>query len=209
MRSNSWWISCREVRRAHGLALSCSASREKLPNTDRHGSKSPFRPTMWQPTGTCGSVARARLLAGRAITSVQEALHFLEPPALDYLQPDATIAGGITQCREIAALAASRNVGIAWHSWGAGVSLMANLHLGLATAASEYVEYCRVGSPFREDILVEPPAIIDGCLRPPDSFGLGVKITDDLLDRYPYRGVSGHSFQWDANAFPEPSRAGG
>jgi L-alanine-DL-glutamate epimerase-like enolase superfamily enzyme len=146
------------------------------------------------------SRVKCAVAGGEGITSLDEAAEFLDADALDIIQPDPTIAGGITLCKLIAALAYSRRVEVAWHSWGGAVSLMANLHLALASPGTTAVEYCRLYSPFRDEVLIEPLRILDGFVQPPPGYGLGVELTDDLIHRHPYRSSAGHSFDWESPA---------
>lgn len=55
---------------------------------------------------------------GEGISSLADAVHLLHDRPVDYIQPDATIAGGITACRRIGALAEARHVQLDGHSWG-------------------------------------------------------------------------------------------
>jgi len=137
------------------------------------------------------------IAGGEGISSLEEAQEFLERRAVDILQPDVTIAGGLTLCQMIGTLAYASNVQIASHSWGAAGSLMGNLHFALANPSSTYMEVCQMPNPFREPLLNQPLAIHDGFIEAPVGPGLGFELTDDLLDRFPYRKSGGHSFSWE------------
>ena len=62
------------------------------------------------------------IAGGEGVSSIEEARAFLQGRAVDVLQPDATIAGGLTLCRTIAALALAEHVDVVMHSWGAAAS---------------------------------------------------------------------------------------
>ena len=96
----------------------------------------------------------------------------------------------------IGVLAYSHHVQVGSHSWGGAVSLLANLHFALSNPSSTYVEFCWLKSPFREDLIGEPLTIVNGCLQPPAQPGLGVHLSDDVINRYPYHGQTGHAFDW-------------
>ena len=53
----------------------------------------------------------------------------LEARAVDVLQPDPAIAGGLTEVQRIAALAASHSVTVAPHLWGSAILFANGLHL--------------------------------------------------------------------------------
>jgi D-galactarolactone cycloisomerase len=137
------------------------------------------------------------IAGGEGVSSIEEARAFLQGRAVDVLQPDATIAGGLTLCRTIAALALAEHVDVVMHSWGAAASQMANLHFSLANPSSVLVEYCRVPSAFRENLFIEPLRIINGAIEPPRAEGLGIALSDDVINRYLYRDSAGHSFNWE------------
>jgi L-alanine-DL-glutamate epimerase-like enolase superfamily enzyme len=91
-------------------------------------------------------------------------------------------------------------VQVASHSWGGAGSLLSNLHFALANPSSIYTEIPHLRSPFREDLLNEPLEIVDGAVQPPTGPGLGFELTDDVINRYPYRKSGGHSFSWGGKA---------
>ncbi len=136
------------------------------------------------------------IAGGEGVSSLEEAQDFIDREAVDILQPDVTIAGGLTLCRMIGIMAYAKNVQVASHSWGAAGSLMANLHFALANPSSTYMEVCHLRSPFREDLLNFPLTIKEGAIQPPLAPGLGFELTDDVINRFPYTKSSGHSFSW-------------
>jgi len=137
------------------------------------------------------------IAGGEGVSSLEEARAFLQNRAVDVLQPDVTIAGGLTLCRSIASLALAEHVDVVMHSWGAAVSQMANLHFSLANPSSTLVEYCYVPSAFREDLFTEPLQIVNGAIEPPRAEGLGIELSDDVINRYSYHASAGHQFHWD------------
>lgn len=134
---------------------------------------------------------------GEGISSLDEAQEFLQREAIDVLQPDVTIAGGITLCHMIGILAYAANVQIASHSWGAAGSLMGNLHFALTNPSSTYMEVCQMASPFRMPLLDRPLVVHDGFVEAPSGPGLGFTLTEDVINRYPYKKSGGHSFSWE------------
>lgn len=142
------------------------------------------------------------IAGGEGVSSMEEARAFLQGRAVDVFQPDATIAGGLTLCRHFASLALAEHVDIIMHSWGAAASQMANLHFSLANPSSTLVEYCRVPSAFRESMFTEPLRMVNGAIEPPTAEGLGIELSDDVINRYSYRDSPGHLFNWDEQTAP-------
>ena len=105
----------------------------------------------------------------------------------DVWQPDAAMAGGITEMQRIAALAATFEVQFAPHNWGSALLLSASLQLAAALPNFYIFEFGQAYSPLRDE-LVDTPARIeqDGCVPIPTGPGLGVELDPDMERRFPY-----------------------
>jgi L-alanine-DL-glutamate epimerase-like enolase superfamily enzyme len=124
---------------------------------------------------------------GESSTTIHEFERFFERHALEVVQPDVTHAGGILECKKIAALAEADSVRLAPHSWGSGAVLAANYHFGFSTPNCWMLEYPTWGFPLRDELLLEPLVIEDGYLYPPTAPGLGIALRQETIDKYPYR----------------------
>ncbi len=112
--------------------------------------------------------------------------------ALDVAQPDTCAAGGISECKKIADMAAAFGVRCIPHVWGTGIALAASLQL-LAVLPNEplcrhprepLLEFDRTEHPIREAILVEPILHRGGWVEIPSGPGLGVEIAREALHRF-------------------------
>ena len=105
----------------------------------------------------------------------------------DVWQPDAAMAGGITEMLRIAALAATFEVQFAPHNWGSALLLSASLQLAAALPNFYIFVFGQAYSPLRDE-LVDTPARIgqDGCVAIPTGPGLGVELDPDMERRFPY-----------------------
>jgi L-alanine-DL-glutamate epimerase-like enolase superfamily enzyme len=65
----------------------------------------------------------------------------IEVRAVDVLQPDLAICGGITEGRRIAALADAHQLELAPHCWGSALSFMAGVTLAFTSAAAVIIEF--------------------------------------------------------------------
>jgi L-alanine-DL-glutamate epimerase-like enolase superfamily enzyme len=108
----------------------------------------------------------------------------LERRALDIVQPDVTVVGGILECRAVAALAAAHSVPVANHIWGSSVSLAANLHCLAATPNALIAEYPCIHNPLRDALFIEPLRVEGGEITLSELPGLGVHLTDEHLERF-------------------------
>jgi len=109
--------------------------------------------------------------------------------AVDFIQPDVARAGGITEIRKIAAMAAAHKVPISFHTWGDGVALAASVHLSAALKDSIVMELDTTRNPLREELLREPLQAENGYLAPPEKPGLGVELDPGALQRFAFSGT--------------------
>jgi len=107
--------------------------------------------------------------------------------AVDVCQPDVARAGGITECRRIAALAQAFNVRYAPHAWGGAVCLAATVHLAASLPNFLICELDRVPNPLRDELTLERPDFRDGFLHLPARPGLGLTLDEGALERYRLR----------------------
>jgi D-galactarolactone cycloisomerase len=114
--------------------------------------------------------------------------NFIVRGAVDFLQPDVARAGGITEIKKIAGLAAKHGVPISFHTWGDGVALAASIHLSAALENAIVMELDYTYNPLREELLREPFALRNGCLIPPDQPGLGIELAPQALRSFAFSG---------------------
>lgn len=111
----------------------------------------------------------------------------LRARAVDIVQPDIGVVGGLTECRRVAAIAHAHGAVINPHCWGSALLWTASLHFAAATANSTLIEFGQGYNPLLTDLLTEVPAVgADGCASPPNRPGLGVDLQPDVERRYPY-----------------------
>jgi len=127
-----------------------------------------------------------------SFTSPEEFERLLDVRGVDIVQPDAAMVGGPSQLQRVARLAESRGVAVVPHVWGTGVTLMANLHTAFATPNMDLVELCTIPNPLREALLLEPLVISNGRVAPPTSAGLGVRLSPEIEETFPFRPGRGH-----------------
>jgi D-galactarolactone cycloisomerase len=101
--------------------------------------------------------------------------------AVDILQPDLAIAGGITETLRIAALAAAHGLTVAPHLWGGAVLFAAGLHLCVATPCATVVEFSRGHNPLLNELTEETFELVDGHVVAPTRPGLGLTLRRDFV----------------------------
>jgi galactonate dehydratase len=108
----------------------------------------------------------------------------LEKQAAAILQPDLSHAGGILECREIAAMAEARYAAIAPHCPLGPVALAACLQLDACTPNLLCQEQVNLG----EGYLREPFVVRDGYIDVPTGPGLGIEVDEEALSEKLYDG---------------------
>jgi glucarate dehydratase len=91
--------------------------------------------------------------------------------------------GGLQRSRLLAGICDTFGLGLSMHSNShLGISLAAMVHLAAATPNLTYA--CDTHWPWKSEDIVEPGALefVDGSVRAPTTPGLGVRIDDALLD---------------------------
>lgn len=108
--------------------------------------------------------------------------------ALDVLQADVSRAGGITEVRRIADLAACYH--LAWnpHTFNDIITVVANLHLVTASPQPAMFEWDVTHNPLMEDLADWTLAVDDGAVHAPDRPGLGLEIDMDFVSRHSWNG---------------------
>ena len=112
--------------------------------------------------------------------------------AMDIIQPDVCAAGGITECKKIAALAQAHSVQCIPHAWGTAIGLAATIHF-LASLPEcppclvpmpPMLEYEQTFNPFRDRLSQTSLTHTKGFVDVPTAPGLGIEIDRKILDQY-------------------------
>ena len=110
----------------------------------------------------------------------------IDRKTVSLIRPDVSLAGGITHCKKIAALAESAFVGIFPHLMGSPVNNAAFVQLDAAIPNYLFQESNMTQPPLSE-IVDEPIKIEQGYMILPNRPGIGIEINEDKLARYPPR----------------------
>jgi D-galactarolactone cycloisomerase len=108
----------------------------------------------------------------------------IELRAVDVLQPDLAICGGLTEGLKISALAATHQLALAPHIWGSALSFMAGLHLAFASPAATILEFSLGANPLLHDLVSERIICENGRIAAPDRPGLGVTPQAEFIAEY-------------------------
>jgi D-galactarolactone cycloisomerase len=144
----------------------------------------PFQPEDLENYAKLRENASVPIAAGENEFGYEGFRELLTVGAVDIVQPDVSRAGGITECFQIAELAAVNEARVATHTWSDALALIANAHLIAAAPTGFCVEVDQTGNPLIEELLEEPLVIRDGMLQLPQGPGLGVKPRSDMIEAF-------------------------
>ncbi|MBM4438354.1 MAG: mandelate racemase/muconate lactonizing enzyme family protein [Actinobacteria bacterium] len=125
------------------------------------------------------------LACGEKLFSRLDYRELLEGGGADFIQPDLTHAGGITEVRKIAAVAETYNVQVAPHNSGGPVSTAMALQIAAVAPTFFVLETRTDEAELRERVGGEAMRIRDGYLELSDAPGLGVEPDLAVLESVP------------------------
>lgn len=119
------------------------------------------------------------------LTHVREFIEMMDHGGASICQPDISQVGGFTGILKIAAAAAARGKRVITHGYKTNIEIAANLHFLATQPVIEPLEFSLSHSPLRWQTTHEHvPVEEDGCVRVPDSPGLGVTLNMETIERY-------------------------
>lgn len=126
-----------------------------------------------------------RIAGGEMTRELYEFRELIEKRALDVIQPDVALVGGITGCRRLVYQAREAGMTFTPHSWTNGIGVLANAHLTAGAGDAPFLEYpydSPEWSEARRDFpLTAPLAHKRGWLELGEAPGLGVVLDEDRL----------------------------
>jgi galactonate dehydratase len=159
----------------------------------------PLRPAWIEepvPPGDPGALAWVASRAGVPVAAGErvhvrsEFRELFERRAIDIVQPDITMCGGLWESRKIAAWAESYQVLVAPHNVGGPISTAAALHLAACTPNFTIQENF---NDFSEDYVLDVapgnPAVAGGHFALPAGPGLGVTLDRGVVAQHPRRAL--------------------
>lgn len=142
----------------------------------------PLPPDRLNDYAALRTTSAVRIAGGETATSISHARRWLDAKAIDILQPDPCLVGGLESVTAIAELAADAGVVLAPHCFGLGIGLAASLHWAASVAAAResgeptWLEVDTAANPARDLLLAGTAWFLAGgtALRLPDEPGLGI-----------------------------------
>ncbi len=108
----------------------------------------------------------------------------IEVRAMDVVQPDSAIIGGITESMRVAHLAHTYQLELAPHCWGSAFSFMAGVNVAFAAPAAVVIEFSLGGNPMMYDLVNEKITVENGMISAPTAPGLGLTPNWDFVHEF-------------------------
>lgn len=138
------------------------------------------------------------LAGGEGLTNRHDFHDLVHRRAVDIVQPDVSICGGLGEALFVAQLGALTNVLCVPHAWGGAIVLAATLQLlavlphpaEVPDRDGPYLEYDIFQNAMRTDLATAPVRVDDGMVAIPDGPGLGIEIDESFVSRFDVLGPS-------------------
>jgi len=126
-----------------------------------------------------------KICGGEIITTPEEMISRIDLGAYDFVQPDASVIGGIQSVLEISEHAKSKNIETVVHAWGGPVAIMANYQACFAFGG-KLVELPMIPYDLEPDLFADQRQIVNGFLNRPSSPGIGITMNEIIENKYKF-----------------------
>ncbi len=145
----------------------------------------PIRPENVEAMAKLAAHVNIPLASGECNYTKYEFRDILDAQALDIIQPDVCVCGGLMELKKIAALAEASYVMVAPHNPMGPVATTANVHFAASTPNFLILEYHPDDVAPRKDLLKEPLMVKEGYIPVPNKPGLGIELNEEAFRHYP------------------------
>jgi len=126
-----------------------------------------------------------KVCGGEVITTPKEMIERINDDVYDFVQPDASVMGGISAVMDVFDAANAKGTDVVVHAWGGAAAIMASYHAAFA-AGGKLVEYPMLAFPLGAEMIGDQGRIEKGRLLRPTAFGLGLTLTPEMEACYPF-----------------------
>ena len=132
------------------------------------------------------------LAGGEALDSRASAKQLMDRRAVDIIQPDISLCGGLGEVLFISEMAKLSSIRCLPHCWGGDILIAATIHLlslmhephwGLPTD-TPMLELDQSENPWRDGLATEPFELRDGFMAVPTKPGLGIEVNEEVVQQY-------------------------
>ena len=171
---------------AHGTFSVPEAKKfcQKATSADLYWLEEPISPDNKKGSAEVRACTSIAIAAGESEFTRFDFRELIEQHAVDVLQPDAAIVGGITEGWRIANLATTYQLELAPHCWGSALSFMAGVSIAFACPSATIIEFSSGGNPMMFELVNEQIQAVEGNILKPESPGLGITVNWDFVKEY-------------------------
>lgn len=130
---------------------------------------------------------RIPISAGERLYSRWDYRRFFELRCGDFIQPDISHAGGISEVKKIAAMAEAYHIPICPHNPSGPIANAATLQLAACIPNFYLLETVSSDVLHRRDVTNEQIVFKDGLMHIPDRPGLGIDFNEEEIKKHPYK----------------------
>jgi len=125
------------------------------------------------------------IAAGESEYTAFDVRDLISEKAIDVIQPDCAIIGGITEAMRVSQLAHTYQLELAPHCWGSAFSFMAGLSVAFASPSANVIEFSLGGNPMMYELVKEKISVDEkGMLSQPTQPGLGLTPNWDFVKEF-------------------------
>ena len=130
------------------------------------------------------------LAVGERNVSIWEFRELLEAGGPQYVRPDLGLAGGITHCKKIAAIAEAYHSAVVTHNFLGPLITAAALHLDTSIPNFITQEYTKGDESEKFAVYKVAYHREGGYIPIPEAPGLGIELDDSLIEKTPYQPMN-------------------
>lgn len=152
---------------------------------DLYWLEEPVNPDNKKGTAAVRAATHIPIAAGESEFTAFDMRDLIVDEAVDVLQPDCAIIGGITEAMRVSQLAHAYQLELAPHCWGSAFSFMAGVSVAFASPSANVIEFSLGGNPMMYDLVHEKISVNEhGMLSAPDRPGLGLTPNWDFVNTF-------------------------
>ncbi len=148
----------------------------------------PFPPQDRRAYATAASMGRVPLAAGENHFTRYEFATLIEDGHVQFMQPDLSKTGGLTEALRIAAMASAQKLTVNPHTSATAINMATTIHFLCGVDNPGYFEGDVTSlNPFRDHLADKAPYALDdnGCVTAYDGVGIGLVIDLDFIADHP------------------------
>lgn len=151
---------------------------------DLYWFEEPINPDNKKGTAEIRAFTSIPIAAGESEYTAFDLRDLIEINALDVLQPDAAIIGGISETMRVAHMASIHQLELAPHCWGSAFSFMAGVSVAFAAPSATIIEFSSGGNTMMYELINENIEALNGMIQAPKGIGLGVTPNWDFVKEF-------------------------